>query len=290
MSAARHPFRRPRARAAVLVGMLVALLGLTAAPAQAVEYGPAPTAASVTVDGTFAWTSVVIPAADTPGFGAATIYYPTSTAQTYGGIAVVPGFLSDRSFVAWYGPRLASHGFVVITFNTQSRFNSSTQRATQLLAALSYLVRASPVRDRVDARRLAVMGHSAGGGGALEAAQRQPSLRATIALEPAHTRLRFPSPTPAFVLGGEDDVIAPVATYAEPMYEGLISTEKAYLELEDADHLAAGYDDPTISTSVVAWFKRFVDGDVRYDQFLCPPPVADQITIEEYRDTCPTGS
>lgn len=285
----RHLRGMPRRRAAVLVGVLVPLLMLTATPAQAVENGPAPTPTSVTVNGTFAFTSVKVANAQTPGFGAATIFYPTSTAQTYGAIAVSPGFLSDRSFVAWYGRRLASHGFVVITINTQSRFDDSSRRAIQLLAALDYLVQSSPVRDRVDPDRLAVMGHSAGGGGALEAAQRRPSLRATIALQPAHTRRSFPSPTPAFVLGGEADTIAPPSVYAEPMYEALRSVEKAYLEQEDADHFAPASDDPTISTYVVAWFKRFLDGDTRYDQFLCPPPVADQITIEEYRSTCPTG-
>lgn len=282
-------FRRFRGRAGVLTGLLVATLTLTATPASAVENGPAPTPASVTVNGLFAFASMTIANADTPGFGTATIYYPRSTAQRYGGIAIAPGFLSDRSFVSWYGPRLASHGFVVITFNTQSRFDSWQRRGSQLLSALDYLTQASPVRSQVDPARLGVMGHSAGGGGALEAARQRPGLLASIALEPAATRRAFPTPTPTFVLGGEDDTIAPVSLYAEPMYEALTSREKAYLELEGADHLVPGADDPTISTYVIAWLKRFVDDDDRYDQFLCPPPVANQITIEEYRSTCPTG-
>jgi hypothetical protein len=37
---------------------------------------------------------------------------------------------------------------------------------------------------------------------------------------------------------------------------------------------------------MVAWFKRYLDDDLRYDQFLCPPPAGP--TIIEYRHTCPT--
>jgi hypothetical protein len=35
----------------------------------------------------------------------------------------------------------------------------------------------------------------------------------------------------------------------------------------------------------VAWLKRFVDNDTRYDQFLCPGPSG--LDVEDYRNTCP---
>ena len=37
---------------------------------------------------------------------------------------------------------------------------------------------------------------------------------------------------------------------------------------------------------MVAWLKRFVDDDTRYEQFLCPGPRGLAIK-EEYRNTCP---
>ena len=67
-------------------------------------------------------------------------------------------------------------------------------------------------------------------------------------------------------------------------------SEKAYAEFAGADHFASGATGRTALTSrfTVSWFKRFIDNDTRYDQFLCPRPVRSDLV--EYRDTCPHGS
>lgn len=275
-----------------LLAALVAAVSLFSAavvtsPARAVEYGPAPTASSIRADGTFAYTSQAVSNLYTPGFGAATIYYPTSTAQTYGGIAVVPGYTGTQSSISWYGPRLASHGFVVITIDTNSRYDDPSERATQLLAALDWLTGGWSGRARVDPNRLAVMGHSMGGGGTIEAAARRPSLQAAVALTPWHTDKTWSTSTPVMIFGADGDTVAPVSTYAEPLYSNLVTTEKAYLELNNATHYTPNSTNSTISAYAVSWMKRFVDDDLRYDQFLCPPPPAPSTTIDEYRSTCP---
>jgi dienelactone hydrolase len=108
-----------------------------------------------------------------------------------------------------------------VTIPTALRHRGRRGRADgrQLLAALDYLTGSSSVRTRIDPNRLAVAGHSMGGGGTLEAARTRPSL-------------------------------------------------------------------PT-ARQMVAWLKRFVDDDTRYDQFICPGPSGS--SIEEYRSTCPIG-
>ncbi|HEX7165407.1 MAG TPA: dienelactone hydrolase family protein [Acidimicrobiales bacterium] len=275
-----------------LVSALVAILTVCSAavihaqPAGAVQYGPAPTTSSIRANGTFAYTSQSVSDFYTPGFGAATIYYPTSTTQTYGGIAVVPGYTGTQSSISWYGPRLASHGFVVITIDTNSRYDDPSERATQLLAALDWLTGSWSGRARVDRNRLGVMGHSMGGGGSIEAAARRPSLQAAVPLTPWHTDKTWSTSTPVLIFGADGDSIAPVSTHAEPLYSNLQTTEKAYLELNGANHYTPNSTNSTISAYALSWFKRFVDDDLRYDQFLCPPP-APSTTIEEYRSTCP---
>jgi predicted dienelactone hydrolase len=284
-----------RALAATLALLLaVATAAAVAPPAGAeTEYrrGPDPTEASITAAaGPFATTSVSVPSS-VPGFGGGVIHHPTSTAQgTFGAVAIAPGFLGSSSNYAWMGPRLASQGFVVFLINTNSRFDTPPSRGDQLLAALDWLVASSPiaVRSRVDASRLAVAGHSMGGGGALEASLDRPSLQASLPLQPWHTPASFAGvQVPTMIIGAEADTTAPVASHAEPFYESLTSaSDRAYLELNGADHRVSTTSSTTQAKFMIAWLKRFVDNDTRYEPFLCPPP-SPSAQIEEYRHSCP---
>jgi hypothetical protein len=90
------------------------------------------------------------------------------------------------------------------------------------------------------------------------------------------------------IIGAENDTTAPVAQHAEPFYESIpATTEKAYLELNGADHRVSTAGDTTEAKFMIVWLKRYVDNDTRYEQFICPNPGPSAATIEEYRDTCP---
>lgn len=157
-----------------------------------------------------------------------------------------------------------------------------------MLAALDWLVNSSSVRGRIDRNRLAVSGHSMGGGGSLEAADDRPSLQAAVPLAPWNTtknwsRLRVPT----MIIGGENDSVAPVSSHSEPFYTSIpASSEKAYLELDGASHFFPNSTNTLTGKFMVTWLKRFVDDDTRYEPFLCPPPPRGN-GVEEYRDTCP---
>jgi pimeloyl-ACP methyl ester carboxylesterase len=259
------------------------------------QRGPDPTTASISASrGSFAISQTTVSNLAAPGFGGGTIYYPTSTASgTFGAVAIAPGFTASQSSMAWYGPRLASQGFVVFTIDTNSRFDQPSSRGDQLLAALDYLTQSSSVRTRIDATRLAVMGHSMGGGGVLEAAKDRPSLQAAIPLTAWNTDKSWPEVrTPTLVVGAENDTIASVNSHSIPFYTSLPSTlDKAYLELNGASHTAPNISNTTIAKYSISWLKRFVDNDLRYEQFLCGAPHQADLgigsAISEYRDTCP---
>jgi pimeloyl-ACP methyl ester carboxylesterase len=130
------------------------------------------------------------------------------------------------------------------------------------------------------------MGHSMGGGGALYAAAQRPALKAAIPLLAwSNTKSWSSVRVPTMVIGAENDFIASVGSHSEPFYESL-GGEKAYLEMNDADHFVTNSPTPTVGKLAVSWLKRFMDNDTRYDQFLCPPPAVGG-PISEYRDTCP---
>lgn len=278
------------------VGSLVALtMALVAAPsASAVEVnpyerGPAPTVASIEASrGYFATAQLTVSRSSVTGFGGGTIYYPTDTSQgTFGAMAVVPGYTGTQSSVAWIGPRLASQGFVVFVIDTISIYDFPPSRGTQLLAALDYLTGQSSVRARIDSTRLAVAGHSMGGGGSLEAANKRPTLQAAIPLAPWHTTKNWSNVrVPTFIIAGQNDTVASPANHAKPFYDSLTSApDKAYMELAGASHYFPNSPNTTMAKYMISWSKRFIDNDVRYEQFLCPRPT--DSTILRYLDTCP---
>nr|WP_229874892.1 dienelactone hydrolase family protein [Amycolatopsis deserti] len=272
---------------------LVAGTATATATAQAAdnpyERGPDPTESSIEASrGPFAVSQTTVSSLAVTGFGGGTIYYPTDTSQgTFGAVAISPGYTADQSSIAWIGPRLASQGFVVFTIDTITRYDQPASRGDQLLAALDYLTQRSSVRGRIDSSRLGVAGHSMGGGGTLEAAEERPSLQAAVPLAPWNLQKNFSGVrVPTFIIGGESDTVAPVATHSEPFYTSLPSTlDKAYMELNNASHFFPNTPNTTMAKYMISWFKRFIDDDTRYDQFLCPNPSG--LAIEEYRSTCP---
>ncbi|MET7283656.1 GDSL-type esterase/lipase family protein [Kribbella sp. NPDC005582] len=278
-------------RMLVVLAVVLAVLMPQATTALAADNpyqrGPDPTQASIAASrGTFATAEVSVGSGN--GFGAAKIYYPTDTSQgTFGAIAIVPGYTATWAAEgAWMGPWLASFGFVVIGIDTLSRNDFDTARGTQLLAALDYLTQRSSVRSRVDASRLAVMGHSMGGGGAISAALRRPSLSATVGLAPySPSQGTSGMKVPAMLLAGQrDGTVSPSSV--KSLYNAVpATTEKAYLELTGAGHGFPTSANSVMMRKVVPWLKIFVDRDTRYTQFLCP--LVDRTGITSYESSCP---
>lgn len=252
--------------------------------------GPAPTATTLNNRGPFAVTQVDVSGAG-QGFNNATVYYPNDTSQgTFAAIAVSPGFLSPKALMTWSGPKIASHGFVVAVLETNSWFDNPGSRAGQMQAALRYLSSAgapAAVRSRVDPTRLGAMGHSMGGGGALEVGDRNsnPRVKAVVGLQPWDIGSFAGMDVPSMIVGAQNDFIAPVASHAEPFYNQITQAEKQYVELAGQGHLVGITDNTIQSRSAIAWFKRYLDNDTRYNQFLCPPVSGSGVS--ETRNTCP---
>ncbi|RFU82673.1 alpha/beta hydrolase [Streptomyces triticagri] len=229
-------------------------------------------------------------------FGGGTLYHPVGgpapsgdgDSRRHGVVAAAPGLGADESMVEWFGELLASHGFVTVTLNTRATDDTPDERAQQIRSALGYATRDSVAADRTDPRRLGVLGHSAGGGGALVAAAEHPAVRAAVPLTPYYDGTYDWSSvrTPTLIIGGDQDAVAPVADHAEPMYRGTGSREKAYLSLA-GDHFVANTPGALVAEQTVAWFKRFVDGDRAAGRVLCPPPEPDGTELLAAKHTCP---
>ena len=288
------PLRRWIATVATAVA-IIAGTAVGAAPAQAAspyERGPNPTNAILEASsGPFSTASQSVSRLSVSGFGGGVVYYPTTTSQgTFGAVAISPGFTASWSSISWLGPRIASHGFVVIGIETNSTLDQPASRGRQLLAALDYLTNTWSGRTRIDRNRLAVAGHSMGGGGSLEAARSRPTLQAAVPLAPWNTTKSWSTlRVPTLIVGGESDTVAPVSSHSIPFYTSIpASAEKAYLELNNASHFFPQTVNTPTAKQAVAWLKRYVDDDTRYDPFLCPGP-STGLSISDYRQTCPAG-
>lgn len=284
--------------------LLASGLFLTAtASAQTNPYqkGPAPTTASLEASaGPFLTRMSTLSAASVSGFGGGALHYP-SAAGSYGAIAICPGFTARSSSLSWLGPRLASHGFVVLIIDTNSTMDQPAARGRQLKAALDHLVRLSGTRGnvlfgKVDAGRLAVSGHSMGGGGALEAVRDNPSYKAGFPMAPYGNTTSFPTiRVPTMIVSGQSDTVAIYHQYTAPVYFSIPNTTpKALMELANANQLfptnPTKYS-PLVGKYAVSWMKRFVDNDTRFSPFLCGAPhqadVADVSKISRYLENCP---
>ncbi len=267
-------------------------------PCQNCDYtrGPNPTVSSLERDDGPYGVRTINVSSFVSGFGGGTIHYPTGTTGTMGAIAVVPGFISSESDIKWWGPRIASHGFVVITIDTNSGYDQPNSRATQLSAALDYVISQSnsgnsAISGMVDSDRLAVIGWSMGGGGALKLSTDR-NLVASIPQAPYYSGSNSFNriTTPTLIIACENDSVASVSSHASPFYNRIpSSTDKAFLEINNGSHYCANSgnsDEDILGKYGVAWMKRFVDLDRRYDQFLCGVNHTSDFSISSYRSTC----
>jgi dienelactone hydrolase len=252
---------------------------LFAGAAFAVEIGPNPTKASLEASaGPFTVKKFTV--SRPSGYSAGTVYYPTNANAKVGVISIVPGFVSYQSSVAWWGPRLASHGFVVVTIDTITTADQPDSRSRQQLAALDQVVAlgnnsSSPLYNKIDGTRTGVMGWSMGGGGSLISAKNRPSIKAAAPQAPWATLENFSSITvPTLIFSCQSDIVAPVIQHANPFYNEMSRNPKQLLEKSLGDHFCMNSANKTVGLKGVAWMKRFVDGDTRYTTFACSNPNA----------------
>ena len=270
--------RRP-AQASLLT-VLAILLVSCATDGPGVSQGPPPTIASLSGDGAYRiMTYTDFP--DAPEFGDATVYYPVDTPGPIGGVAISPGWTERQRHISWWGPRLASHGYAVLILDTNdARRDQPEERAEALIAAVRILRgendrAGSPLRGRIDAGKMAIMGHSMGGGGTLIAANNYPDeIQAAIPFtswQPDGDFDRITAPT--LVMAGSADRVAAVADHAWPHYQSIPeSTAKVFMEIDGGSHYIGdttrGTDLATIGRYGIAWLKLYLDGDERYESFI----------------------
>lgn len=93
--------------------------------------------------------------------------------EKFGGIVTMPGFTEPDIAMEFFGKRMASHGFIVLRAESLTPFDEPNVRSRAVENAMKRLTRGDHKASEIlDPDRLALIGHSMGGGGVLIAAER----------------------------------------------------------------------------------------------------------------------
>jgi len=225
------------------------------------------------------------PTVNVDEFASATIFYPLtlSFAPPSAAVVLVPGYTAMQTSYDWWGPALASLGIVVMTIDTNDPRDTFQPRKEAHIAAVEFLKTEignsdSPLNGKVDTNKLAIMGHSLGGGAALAAAVELGSeIKAVIPLMPYCCELgeSFDGDysgltVPTLIIASSEDTVAPPAGHARALYDSIAeSTNKAYLEFAEGSHnlpTNGGSDLANLARFTFAWLKLQMDGNAAYGE------------------------
>ena len=208
-------------------------------------------------------------------FAGAMVFYPLTLSfdPPNGAVAFVPGFRAPASAYEWWGPALASLGYSVFILETNAPTDALAARADALIAAVDFIKSENqnpdaPVANKIDPEKIAIMGHSMGGGASLVAAtQMGDDIKAVIPLalyccEPGQSFSGDYSSlaVPAMIIASAEDEVAPPAEHAKLLYDS-IGGSKTYVEFASGNHsfVSNSGEQAALGRFVLAFLKDNLD-------------------------------
>jgi len=177
----------------------------------------------------------------------ADVYYPTDASDDpYPGVVAASGHLGNKDAINWVTEHLASHGYVAVAVSQPypNEWNA-TQMAAGHRTAIDVLLEenenpASPIAGMLTPE-FGVLGHSEGGGGAIEAGGTDDRVKATVGLAMwigwAEDQVRSRAPlitSPTMLIAGSADPIN--AGGSQEIYDLITKAPKYYVELNQVGH------------------------------------------------------
>ena len=217
------------------------------------------------------------------------VWYPTEFPGPYPAVVFAHGFVMAPDDYEGLVEALVQVGYVFVSIGTEQGFAPSHEAYGQDLAFVAEEISGNAVGGVLNGSfdgRIAIGGHSMGGGASWLSAESNPPVDAFFVFAPAETNPSAISAgasieAPALVVSGTGDAVTPPATQHEPIYEAAVNSPcRAFVSIPDGGH--CGYADPgtlcdfgelgfqglshaeqlTLSVSVVApWLDAFLRDD-----------------------------
>ena len=239
-------------------------------------------AADPCIAGPTAWTTFTTGLAS-ENYESAVVYYPADTPEDSLPAAVVThGWMAEKEKMTWLAERLASHGYIVLLFTSLVHGNllaSPSDWVTGHTGAIAKLKEEnlrpdSPLYQIIDTDRIAIMGHSMGGGGALHTADAMSDeIAAVIGLTPYELGSKPGEniTVPVLVITGENDSVAN-ASMGRDFYDAIAEgTPKLFMTITDMVHddvQNEGSFHEAQSMAVISWLNYHLKDDDRYLSWL----------------------
>lgn len=204
----------------------------------------------------------------TPGYGAATLFWPREPQARCPVVVTFPGYTGKAEEMHTIAKRLATHGCAVLAAGSIEPKAFPEYRAKQMLAALDDARGRGEWASVIDPAKTALVGYSMGGGGALTAAERE-NVSAVVALNPWAQRGFNKVTAPVLIVGGSNDTVAPMSEHARPIYTSMKkSRQRAMLTRIAGRHDSGIIDDPLILSRITAFIKVHAAGEAAYQPAL----------------------
>ena len=179
------------------------------------------------------------------------VWYPAESPSPYPAVVFAHGFVMAPDDYEGLAEALVQAGYVFISIGTEQGFAPSHEAYGQDLAFVAEEISGNAVGGVLNGLfdgRIAIGGHSMGGGASWLSAESNPSVDALFVFAPAETNPSAISAgsfieAPALVVSGADDAVTPPATQHEPIYEAAVNSScRAFVSIPDGGH--CGYADP----------------------------------------------
>ena len=179
------------------------------------------------------------------------VWYPTEPTGAYPVVVFAHGFVMAPDDYEGLAAALVEAGYVFVSIGTEQGFMPSHEAYGQDLAFVAQEIANNAVGGVLDGAfdgRIAIGGHSMGGGASWLSTESNPPVDAFFVFAPAETN---PSAIaagalieiPALVVSGTGDAVTPPATQHEPIYEAAVNSPcRAFVSIPDGGH--CGYADP----------------------------------------------